>query len=85
MQAIETNFTRIRDQDAQADVIPNMQTRQRLYELLQYEQYNQFDSVISIVPQKSFVHVGAVPCAGPQRVPTREYPYDHGQNLSGQL
>jgi len=46
MNAIETNFTQIRDDGTQINVVPNMQTRQRLYELLQYEQYSQFDEAI---------------------------------------
>lgn len=46
MHAVENHFTQIRDDGSQVDVIPHMQTRQRLYELLGYEQYNQFDEAI---------------------------------------
>ncbi|WGW10982.1 methylisocitrate lyase [Saxibacter everestensis] len=44
MGAIEAGLTQIRDEGTQAGVVDKMQTRARLYEVLDYESYNSFDS-----------------------------------------
>jgi methylisocitrate lyase len=46
MGAVESAFERIRDEGTQEGVVPQMQTRARLYELLNYEEYNKFDTSI---------------------------------------
>lgn len=46
MGAVESAFERIRDEGTQEGVVPDMQTRARLYELLNYEDYNKFDTSI---------------------------------------
>ncbi|MFC4127302.1 methylisocitrate lyase [Nocardia rhizosphaerae] len=46
MFAAETGLRRIFDTGTQADLLDRMQHRSRLYELLRYERYNEFDSDI---------------------------------------
>ena len=46
MGAIEAGLTEIRDTGTQAGLIEKMQTRARLYEVLNYEDYNAFDTGI---------------------------------------
>ena len=46
MGAIEAGLTEIRDAGTQAGLIEKMQTRKRLYEVIDYEGYNQFDTNI---------------------------------------
>ena len=46
MGAIEAGLTEIRDEGTQAGVLDQMQTRKRLYEVIDYEDYNQFDTDI---------------------------------------
>jgi methylisocitrate lyase len=46
MKAVEDGLKQIRNEGTQANLIDKMQTRARLYELLQYERYNQFDQSI---------------------------------------
>ncbi len=46
MKAVEDGLRQIKGAGTQADLLDKMQTRARLYELLQYERYNQFDQSI---------------------------------------
>jgi methylisocitrate lyase len=46
MKAVEDGLKQLREAGTQADLIDRMQTRARLYELLEYERYNQFDQSI---------------------------------------
>jgi methylisocitrate lyase len=46
MKAVEDGLTTIRDQGSQQGLINRMQTRDELYKLLRYEQYNAFDSEV---------------------------------------
>ncbi len=46
MKAVEDGLRAIYKDGTQENVVPNMQTRKRLYELVKYEAYNQFDSQI---------------------------------------
>jgi len=46
MGVAETALDTLRDKGTLADVVPQMQTRARLYELLDYASYNEFDSTI---------------------------------------
>ncbi len=46
MGAIEDGLTEIRDSGTQAGLIDRMQTRKRLYDVIDYESYNQFDTDI---------------------------------------
>ena len=46
MQAVEEGFREIFERGTQERLLPKMQHRKRLYELLRYEQYNQFDQNI---------------------------------------
>lgn len=46
MGAVEDAFAQIRKDGTQENVVPRMQTRARLYELLSYEDYNKFDTSI---------------------------------------
>ncbi|MET8776621.1 methylisocitrate lyase [Nocardia sp. NPDC004654] len=46
MYAAETGLRKIFEQGTQADLLDGMQHRSRLYELLQYQRYNEFDSDI---------------------------------------
>lgn len=46
MKAVEDGLVSIRDSGSQESVVKDMQTRAQLYELLQYERYNQFDSSV---------------------------------------
>jgi methylisocitrate lyase len=46
MKAVEDGLKQIRNEGTQANLIDRMQTRARLYELLQYGRYNQFDQSI---------------------------------------
>ena len=46
MGAIEAGLTEIRDAGTQAGLVEKMQTRKRLYEVIDYEGYNQFDTNI---------------------------------------
>jgi methylisocitrate lyase len=43
MGAIRRGFTKILEAGGQADIVPDMLTRAELYELLRYEEYNEFD------------------------------------------
>lgn len=43
MKAIETGLQQIREEGSQQACVENMQTRQELYELLQYDEYTKFD------------------------------------------
>lgn len=46
MKAVEDGFAAIRQQGTQKHIVDRMQTRARLYELIRYEDYNQFDQDI---------------------------------------
>jgi methylisocitrate lyase len=46
MGAIERGLRQIQADGTQAGVVPDMQTRAQLYELLRYEKYNEFDSQV---------------------------------------
>ena len=46
MKAIEDGLTRIKEEGTQENVLPMMQPRSRLYEVIHYEDYNEFDSGI---------------------------------------
>ncbi len=46
MKAIEDGLREIHQKGSQQTVVSKMQTRQRLYELVQYEAYNQFDQKV---------------------------------------
>jgi methylisocitrate lyase len=46
MQAVEDGFRKLADAGTQESIVPNMQTRQRLYELLGYEQYAAIDEAL---------------------------------------
>jgi methylisocitrate lyase len=46
MGAVETGLRQILQQGSQAALVPAMQTRARLYELLDYEAYNEFDGAL---------------------------------------
>jgi len=46
MKAIEDGLRVIHDTGTQATIIDKMQTRQRLYQILDYESYNQYDAAI---------------------------------------
>jgi methylisocitrate lyase len=46
MKAVEDGLKTLHDAGTQASLVEKMQTRARLYELLQYERYNQFDQSI---------------------------------------
>ncbi len=46
MGAVETGFKEILKQGTQESLLPQMQHRQRLYELVKYQDYNQFDQSI---------------------------------------
>lgn len=46
MGAIESGLCHLRDEGSQRSLVPAMQTRARLYELLGYEGYNAFDASI---------------------------------------
>ena len=46
MKAVEDGLQHLRDAGGQSQIVDKMQTRARLYELLQYERYNQFDQSI---------------------------------------
>ena len=46
MKAIEDGFAEIMKEGTQAGIIDKMQTRERLYEVLKYEDYNSFDQGI---------------------------------------
>ena len=43
MFGVEEGLDTLKARGSQADAVPRMQTRQRLYELLRYEEYNRFD------------------------------------------
>ena len=43
MKAVEDGFRTLQAQGSQAALVPQMQTRARLYEVLKYESYNRFD------------------------------------------
>src|SRR3954451_5929737 len=43
MKAVEAGLKTILDAGTQESIVGNMQTRQRLYEIVHYEEYNQFD------------------------------------------
>jgi len=46
MKAIEDGFAQLKRDGTQANVVPQMQTRKRLYEVLRYEDYGAFDQNI---------------------------------------
>jgi methylisocitrate lyase len=46
MKAIEDGFQEIMNEGTQAGIVDKMQTRERLYEVLKYEDYNSFDQGI---------------------------------------
>jgi methylisocitrate lyase len=46
MKAVEDGLSRILEEGTQANLIDQMQHRKRLYELVRYEEYNQFDEKI---------------------------------------
>lgn len=46
MKAVEEGFTILKNHDSQGSLLSQMQTRKRLYELLQYEKYAQFDQTV---------------------------------------
>ena len=46
MQAVEVGLDEILQAGSQQDLVAKMQTRKRLYEVLRYEEYNQFDQSI---------------------------------------
>ena len=46
MQAVEAGLREISDSGTQSGLLDRMQHRSRLYELLRYSDYNQFDSEI---------------------------------------
>lgn len=46
MKAVEDGLRHIKKHGSQAAIVDNMQHRKRLYEILQYEKYNQFDQNI---------------------------------------
>ena len=46
MKAIEDGLTQIKEEGTQENVLPMMQPRSRLYEVIHYEDYNEFDSGI---------------------------------------
>mgnify|MGYP001316696180 CR=1 FL=1 len=42
-KAVEDSYRQLKDEGTNAHIVGNMQTRKRLYEMLRYEDYNQFD------------------------------------------
>jgi len=46
MKAVEDGFAAIKHQGTQKEIVDRMQTRARLYELINYEDYNKFDKDI---------------------------------------
>ena len=46
MKAIEDGLTQIYNEGTQENVVPMMQPRSRLYEVIHYEDYNEFDTGI---------------------------------------
>jgi methylisocitrate lyase len=46
MGAVEAGLRTIAAEGTQSSIVPAMQTRARLYELLDYADYNQFDSSV---------------------------------------
>lgn len=46
MKAVEDGFAAIKQQGTQKEIVDRMQTRKRLYEVIRYEDYNQFDQDI---------------------------------------
>jgi methylisocitrate lyase len=46
MKAVEDGLKQLHDAGTQADLVDRMQTRARLYQLLEYDRYNQFDQSI---------------------------------------
>lgn len=46
MKAVEDGFSEIKTKGTQEGVVDRMQTRKRLYEIVHYEDYNQFDQSI---------------------------------------
>ena len=47
MKAVEQTFRQLRDQGTQQHFLDQLQTRQELYELLQYSQYTQIDAALA--------------------------------------
>jgi methylisocitrate lyase len=47
MKAVEQTFLQLRDQGTQQHFLDQLQTRQELYDLLQYTQYTQFDAALA--------------------------------------
>ncbi|MCY4524469.1 MAG: methylisocitrate lyase [Halobacteriovoraceae bacterium] len=46
MKAVEDGLDHLLEHGGQEEILPKMQTRQRLYEILNYEKYNKFDKDI---------------------------------------
>lgn len=46
MKAVEDGLTHIKENGSQEAILDNMQHRKRLYEILEYERYNEFDASI---------------------------------------
>lgn len=46
MKAVEDGLRAIKEKGSQEEILPSMQTRKRLYELVRYEEYNQFDQKV---------------------------------------
>ena len=46
MKTVEEGFETIQEEDTQESLLDDMQTRQKLYDLLQYSRYNTFDDSI---------------------------------------
>jgi methylisocitrate lyase len=46
MQAVENGLRQLKSDGSQAKIIDSMQTRARLYELIRYKEYNEFDQSI---------------------------------------
>jgi methylisocitrate lyase len=46
MKAAEDGLTKIARDGTQSDLLEEMQTRKRLYEVLRYEDYNTFDQSV---------------------------------------
>jgi methylisocitrate lyase len=53
MHAIEAGYQDIFDKGTQEQLLPQMQTRKRLYEILRYEDYNTFDQAVFNFSQKN--------------------------------
>ena len=45
-KSVEDNYRQLKEEGTNANIVGNMQTRQRLYQILKYEDYSQFDQDI---------------------------------------